>query len=348
MANIEMIQALHGDCFILHCQKGKNKGTVVVDGGPNRNARNIVDKLDTLDKIDLMVVTHYDDDHIGGILKYIAKHKNDSDFPVKKMWVNCAFQVPVPESPNISFNQAYTLASELTDINKRLLSEGKETIEWEDPVVSLESYSLPYAGFTILSPTKDVKSLNDRNYQDSIANISSSHERQEKALNCSLEELAKIDTNIEPKSIQEIINESSIAFLIRTDTFSALMLGDSYPGQIVDSLPKLGYNEDNKLHVDYVKVSHHGSRNNVSNDLLNIIDCNNYLISTNGGNGTSCHPDREAIAKILCHSERNQGETLHLFFNYPLSQIERRGYKFLKEDEELKYNFKLHDDILLL
>ena len=71
MADIEMLQALHGDAFILHCQKGNNKGNLVVDGGPNRNSRNIVRQLDALGVIDLMVLTHYDDDHIGGIFSYI-------------------------------------------------------------------------------------------------------------------------------------------------------------------------------------------------------------------------------------------------------------------------------------
>ena len=73
MADIEMLQALHGDAFILHCQKDDNKGVIVIDGGPNRNSQNIVRQLDALGVIDLMVLTHYDDDHIGGILAYIKK-----------------------------------------------------------------------------------------------------------------------------------------------------------------------------------------------------------------------------------------------------------------------------------
>ena len=73
MADIEMLKALHGDAFILHCQKDNNKGNLVIDGGPNRNSRNIVRQLDALGVIDLMVLTHYDDDHIGGILGSPAK-----------------------------------------------------------------------------------------------------------------------------------------------------------------------------------------------------------------------------------------------------------------------------------
>ena len=67
MAEIEMLQALHGDAFILHCHKNGNNGVIVVDGGPYRDSRKIVSHLDALNTIDLMVLTHYDDDHIGNI-----------------------------------------------------------------------------------------------------------------------------------------------------------------------------------------------------------------------------------------------------------------------------------------
>lgn len=42
MAEIEMLQALHGDAFILHCHKNGNNGVIVVDGGPYRDSRKIV------------------------------------------------------------------------------------------------------------------------------------------------------------------------------------------------------------------------------------------------------------------------------------------------------------------
>ena len=51
MVDIEMLQALHGDAFILHCQKNGNDGVIVVDGGPNRDSRKIVSQLDALETI---------------------------------------------------------------------------------------------------------------------------------------------------------------------------------------------------------------------------------------------------------------------------------------------------------
>lgn len=77
MRHIEMLKALHGDAFILYCRKGNNNGIVVVDGGPVQDSFKIVNRLEELGTIDLMVLTHYDDDHIGGILAYVKKHRND-------------------------------------------------------------------------------------------------------------------------------------------------------------------------------------------------------------------------------------------------------------------------------
>lgn len=96
-----------------------------------------------------------------------------------------------------------------------------------------------------------------------------------------------------------------------------------------------------------MKVSHHGSAINISNELLDMIDCRNYLISTNGGKGRSCHPDRETIGNITWHSRRNHDSTLNLIFNYPVSTIETVGYKFLKEGEECidESNFKIQQNI---
>lgn len=124
------------------------------------------------------------------------------------------------------------------------------------------------------------------------------------------------------------------------------MLGDSYPYSIVESLKNVGYSTDNPLYVDYVKISHHGSRNNISNELLDMIDCDRFLISTNGGNGASCHPDRETIANIACHAKRDRNKSIHLYFNYPIRKIENVGYKFIEGKELKLYNIVVHEDEL--
>ncbi|RGN59245.1 MULTISPECIES: ComEC/Rec2 family competence protein [unclassified Bacteroides] len=349
MLHIEMLQALHGDAFILHCKKGKNEGVVVVDGGPTQDSFKIVKRLDMLGTIDLMVLTHYDDDHIGGILAYIKRHKDDKPFPVKEMWVNCAYQVPFKTSPNISMMQAKKLADELECINHDLIQSGHPAIRWRKPVIAGEEKHLPFADFQILSPFEYIKELNDANFKKEIANISRNNNRQKGDLEISLIELSRNNKKSPNEtSKQEVVNWSSISFILNCDNYSALMLGDSYPCTIIDSLKRKGYNcDDRKLVVDYVKVSHHGSCNNISNEMLDMIECNKFLISTNGGTGRSCHPDRESIANIIYHTKRDKSKPIHFYFNYEKEKIEKKGFQFIKEGEEDECLFTIHDGIQL-
>ena len=97
--------------------------------------------------------------------------------------------------------------------------------------------------------------------------------------------------------------------------------------------------------VDFVKISHHGSRNNTSNSLLDIIRCDKFIISTNGGKCRSNHPDRITIAHILCHPERNIDTKVHLYFNYKKELIEANGAAFLNDEEYKEWNFEIHDNI---
>jgi hypothetical protein len=57
-------------------------------------------------------------------------------------------------------------------------------------------------------------------------------------------------------------------------------------------------------------VSHHGSHGNTSPELLSLVDCRRYLISTNGQKFN--HPHRPTISRIV----KLGGPRAELFFNY--------------------------------
>jgi beta-lactamase superfamily II metal-dependent hydrolase len=65
----------------------------------------------------------------------------------------------------------------------------------------------------------------------------------------------------------------------------------------VESIKGLGISETNKLQLDIVKVSHHGSQYNTSSEFLSLLHSSRYIISTNG----SKHglPKKRAIARII-------------------------------------------------
>jgi hypothetical protein len=65
-----------------------------------------------------------------------------------------------------------------------------------------------------------------------------------------------------------------------------------------------------KLRIDVLKLSHHGSEHNVSNELLELLDCSRYMISTNGAYFK--HPSAKAIARLI----KTNGKGATLYFNY--------------------------------
>src|SRR5690606_1735701 len=90
-------------------------------------------------------------------------------------------------------------------------------------------------------------------------------------------------------------NGSSIAFILQVQNKRILFLADAHPGMIVQSLDE--YQNEGTIIFDLIKVSHHGSFGNISRELLNKIDSERYIISTNGQKHG--HPDKETIAHII-------------------------------------------------
>ena len=135
-----------------------------------------------------------------------------------------------------------------------------------------------------------------------------------------------------------VTNGSSIAFILENKTFKLLFLADSHPSVIIDNLKNYYKEEEFPIKFDLIKIAHHGSKNNTSPELLNYIDSEKYIFSTNGL--IHNHPDKETIARII---SREVGFIRNLYFNYPLEAIN----DFKDESIMKRYNFKIfesHDD----
>src|SRR5262249_49513460 len=95
-------------------------------------------------------------------------------------------------------------------------------------------------------------------------------------------------------------NGSSVATLIEFEGKSILLGADAFSSVLEKSLRRLlSMTTNEKLRLDAFKISHHGSDANTSIDLLRMLDCSNYLISTNGRRHG--HPHDVAVARILQH-----------------------------------------------
>ena len=333
MSYIEILPAYHGDAFIIHATKGEHSGVIVVDGGPEQSRIKVLRRLEQLETIDLMILTHYDSDHISGLNTYLEQHCDPESFKVKKLWVNCIRKIEIKQGTNVSYGQANKMADMLSSLNDK--KEG--CVEWKERIAAGYERDLGFATITVVGPKPGILNIRQEKYEEAINN-NVSLDRVIGDASVSLETLAHKEKMIPSvKKKNELANMASIAFIIECDGLKALMLGDSYPNAIEKELRKK-YSETDPLKVDVVKVAHHGSRNNISNTLLDIIECQDYIISTNGGAGNTCHPDREALANILCHPRRDRDKPIRLYFNYGIDEIQKRTGLLLTDAEKADYN----------
>ena len=64
---IKMLKADIGDAFIIEVKEGEESFTMVVDGGSKRSMRTVVPAIEALEKIDMLVLTHYDAAFVGDL-----------------------------------------------------------------------------------------------------------------------------------------------------------------------------------------------------------------------------------------------------------------------------------------
>ena len=355
MSKIHFLPVSYGDSFVIECEKGGQRGVVLVDGGPQGYGEVVEKKVEEVGTPDLMVLTHYDNDHIGGLTDYIKSYNGKGKLPAKEVWANCAGYASVVEAPKLtadgkvspimteSIPQGVNLARLLAAIAQ------KGELTWRDDLIEGFSKEFPFASVEVVSPTAEGRQLAvgkqekvAATMKPEAATMSKSLDKEEIVL--PLEDLAQ-DCPKPPsaKVDAEVANAASIAILLRCDDLSILMLGDCYPHNVVDYLRKNKYSETNPLEVDFVKVAHHGSRHNTSNELLDLIKCNHFIISTNGNKFG--HPDREAFAHILCHPTRDRSEKVHFYLNYDMDTLRTKSGRFILDGEPEAYNFEIHESV---
>jgi beta-lactamase superfamily II metal-dependent hydrolase len=128
-----------------------------------------------------------------------------------------------------------------------------------------------------------LRSVNNKTVSSKI-NISSTELKKE-----SLLQLADVPL----KPITET-NKASIAFIWERNEHRILFLGDASPEIVCSSLRKI-YSEEKPVIFDAIKVSHHGSAENTSKELVSLADSSRYFFTGR----TSSAPSINTLARIV-------------------------------------------------
>lgn len=134
-------------------------------------------------------------------------------------------------------------------------------------------------------------------------------------------------------------NASSIAVLIEYQDIKMIFLADSIPAVINKSLKR--FTSSDKLKCDLLKLSHHGSKRNISDSILSKLNCTNFLISTNGSSFD--HPDPMTLAKLIQHNEYGD---ITIYLNQQNTSFIVNEYIDFLTKEKLKKGYKYNIEIL--
>lgn len=346
MLTIDMLPAQQGDAVWIEYGAPGSIHRVLIDAGTPAAAALVRARIEGLRpeerRFELLVVTHIDTDHIGGVLKLLAERPAGLAFG--DVWFNAWRHIDRAGS------------SVLGPIDGEILSEVLDRLKWPwNEAFEGRAVMVPAAGpvparrlrgglsLTVLSPDESQLDRLRRSWRtviraagldpgdpDRWARLLDKMARKGVASSIlgggppDVDALARSPF----ESDRAVANGSTIALLAEFEGRSCLLTGDAFPDVMLGPARRLLRERGkSRLAVGALKVPHHGSRYNVSADFLSTIATSQYLFSTSGA--IFGHPDDEAVARILA-ARPGPGTTLH--FNYPGATL-RANYARVKKRE---------------
>ena len=333
---IQLLQAYNGDSIWISFFENDIPRNILIDGGTSNTYKNssyikgslceVIENIREQEQfIDLLVLTHFDDDHIGGILRWLNKDKDAINL-IKKVWFNSGEEI----AKKFKDHENNDLEIEIVDEADDFCTSPKQGIKfekylrdnslWEGKIIEQGSqHDLFGLKFKILSPNIDKLDLLLKLYKKEKDYFTSGAKYD---FQTSLKDFIDEENQPDFKFTEDtsVANGSSIAFIMEYENKSFRFLADAHPSVIVEGLDKFSYNKNNPLNAELMKVSHHGSMYNTNKGLLEIVKTDNYLISSNATKHGL--PNKRTIARVI-----NSNPNAIIHFNYEL--VDR---VFLEED----------------
>ncbi|WP_434950504.1 MBL fold metallo-hydrolase [Shewanella sp. HL-SH4] len=375
-----MYPAQEGDAFLVSLESDKGNKNIIIDMGladtyKSEMKPDLVKLKSKGQKIDLLIITHIDQDHIQGAIEFIKENGTEqSIIEVGEVWHNSFRHLQFDKKANLPSAEKIILDKMIAQ-NRPVTTKGREKISakqgsslaallldykynWNESsqsnAICIDQktiHDFNHFKIHLLSPSKDklnklatfwLKELRKKKYKFSITDdnifddafeffmMSNSNSNQYRK---NISSFGKLDIDILAKvdATQSEIdssptNGSTIAFILEFEGKNILFLGDSHEDIIIQSLKNIY--QDKECYFEAIKIPHHGSNNNFSTELVNLINSNKFFISTNAAKHN--HPNIEVISKIMVKENHKT-----LYFNYNHHVADALNNHQLNE----KYNF---------
>jgi hypothetical protein len=327
---LDVLPAGHGDALIVTYGRPSRRHRILVDGGPAPKYEDglrahLLTLPESQRRFDLAIVTHIDADHIDGMLKLLQDEALGLE--VREIWFNgwpqiSGSAIPAPPRPG---DRGPLQGEFLTD----LLSTRRWNTTFDGGVAGQDlQRPVPLPGgatLSVLCPTATELTRLRREWDRTVTeagfapgdSAAVARRLAESGRYAPPEEAVRTrgapPVRARPKlgSDRAVANGSSIAVVFEAEGRRLLLAGDAHARVMVDALRQSAARDGTEqVKVDVFKLAHHGSAGNVSRDLLSLVDCDRFVVSTNGQYFN--HPDVEAIELL----GRRDGERPTVYFNY--------------------------------
>jgi len=370
--SLDLRRAAKGDCFLLHSGTRARPGLALIDGGPRgvygahlkprltqiRTARGLAAHRPL--PLDLLMVSHVDDDHIQGILdltrEMIAaadKHQPQA-LQVMSFWHNGFDSIlgNAPKELTAALRRQRATASVAGEAADDLDVDPEGALDREMLVSSLKVLASIEQGSRLrgeaerlgfpCNPEFDGKLIVARPKAKAVTvarglkvtvigpmlpEIRKLHEKHEAWLR-DLKAKGKTPAAALAAYVDASVpNLSSIVVLAEGGGRRMLLTGDARGDKILEGLETAGLLQPGgTLAIDLLKVPHHGSARNLDDDFFERITADHYVLSGDGEHG---NPDREAL-EMLVKARGTKGYAIHL--TYPVAEIDAgRKADWIKE-----------------
>jgi hypothetical protein len=344
---LEALRAKHGDSLLLHYGDADDPKLIVIDGGPRGVFRSFLEpRLDELARerdvdqlpVEILMVSHIDDDHVAGVLDLTKKLRREDDagdppsYDIRALWHN--------SFDDIVGDHAGTLESAARD--------GISTASTTEEVP--ESVRRAHPGALVLASVRQGRQLRDDaetlglrvNAGDGEPFVARGGDADRHELDGGLtlhllgplqeeldafqeewdRELARLGV-AQPSAVQaaayaddSAFNLASLVVLVSAgdgdDARTMLLTGDARGDHVLRGLERAGLMDaDGEIHVDLLKIPHHGSDRNVETGFFRRVRADHYVVS---GDGRHHNPELAMFQMIF--AARDKDDEIHLHLTY--------------------------------
>jgi ribonuclease BN (tRNA processing enzyme) len=358
-----VVQAQFGDCLLVQSSVGDKSNLILIDGGTSqtyeKDLKPTISKLPSKEEtLDLVILSHIDNDHVLGLLDLFEEIKKNRETSVDEivrirgLWHN-SFTDIINENIDNSLlmrklflsNQFSAIALASNTMHFPVIGALKGVGEGRDLRKLAQSLHIPinpqFGGDLIAARDKD-KKVKLGNMTFSILgptqkNLDKLRKIWNDWLRKHLSPLSKA-SDLQALKILDtsVANLSSIMFMVESQGKKILFTGDGLGEDVLDVLSEGGLlDSEGKYHVNIMKVPHHGSERNASKEFVDRVTADAYVISANG------RDDNPSLAtlKWIIESKRKKNKIVKIFLTNRTDKTDKILQKYDQKKFQYRFTF---------